>query len=167
MGAGHYVVRRREKEQENCKEKAARPERIEIEITIERSGQEDKKVRLPAMIHVDSNYYGDLDFVAVNRSPWDNEELRGPFSIIDFLMSATFCASDDADCDSWETQLNAHHELVERKVNAYFRGPKSTLIAILRTAIDWTAQDLAEQIGVTQIRFNRTAPHQWHVELTE
>jgi hypothetical protein len=149
------------------KETAERPERIEIEITIERSGQEDRNVRLPAMIHVDSNYYGALDFVAVNRSPWDNEELRGPFSIIDFLMSATFCASDDADCDSWETQLNAHQELVEREVNAYFRGPRATLLAILREAIDWTARDLAEQAGVKEIRFNRAARHRWDVELAE
>ena len=145
----------------------ARPERMEIEVTIEQRGTGQRTLRLPAMIHVDSENNYDLDFVSVNLSPWDNEELRGPFSIVDFLMSATFYASDDADCDSWETQLNAHQELVEREVNAYFRGPKATLIAILRTAIDWKARELAEQIGLKQIRFTRAAPHDWHVELTD
>lgn len=82
-------------------------------------------------------------------------------------MSATFCASDDAGCDSWETQKNAWDEAVEREVNAYFRGPRATLLSILRKANNWEASDLAEQIGIKEIRFKRASSGRlgWDVEL--
>jgi hypothetical protein len=142
-----------------------RPGSIEVEVTIEQKGAAERKTRLPAKIHVDSNYYGELDFVAVNQSPWDNDELKGPFCVIDFLMSATFCASDDSESDSWETQFEAHREFVEREVNEYFRGPRATLLAILSQAIEWRAGQLAEQIGVREIHFHRTEDRRWDVEL--
>ncbi len=144
-----------------------RPKKIDIEIAIKQAGQSDRRSRLPALIHIPSDNYGEINFVAVSQSPWDNDELCGPFPVTDFLVSATFCASDDAGCDSWETQKNAWDEAVEREVNAYFRGPRATLLAILRKAINWEASDLAEQIDIKEIRFKRTSPDRlgWDIEL--
>ncbi len=144
-----------------------RPEKIDIEITIRQAGQSDRRSRLPALIHTPSDNYGEISFVAVRQSPWDNDELSGPFSVADFLVSATFCACDDAGCDSWETQKDAWDEAVEREVNAYFRGPRATLLAILRKAINWEASDLAEQIDIKEIRFKRTFSGRlgWDIEL--
>jgi hypothetical protein len=145
--------------------RSMRPGSIEVEVTIEQKGVPKRTTRLPAKIHIDSNYYGELDFVAVNQSPWDNDSLKGPFCVIDLLMSATFCASDDSECDSWETQFEAHREFVEREVNEYFRGPRATLLAILSQAIEWRAGQLAEQIGVREIHFHRTEDRRLNVEL--
>jgi hypothetical protein len=144
-----------------------RPKKIDIEIAIKQAGQSDRRSRLPGLIHIPSDSYGEINFVSVSQSPWDNDELCGPFPVTDFLVSATFCASDDAGCDSWETQKNAWDEAVEREVNAYFRGPRATLLAILRKAINWEASDLAEQIDIKEIRFKRTSPDRlgWDIEL--
>jgi hypothetical protein len=141
-----------------------RPQRIEIVITLEESGNPSRQLHISALIHVDQS--DGCSFVAVRQSPWDNDDLAGPFSVTDFLVCATFCASDDwGESDSWQTQKDAYDEDIERRVNAYFRGPKATLIAILRTAIEWEADRLAEQLGVVEIRFTRSTAHVWNAEL--
>jgi hypothetical protein len=132
-----------------------RPASIEVELRIEEAGQPDRTLYLPTLIHVDSNCANELSFTAVRQSPWDNDELKGPFSVSDFLLAATFCASDDAESDSWNTQREAYEEAIEREVNSYFRGPRASLTAILRKAIGWEASRLAEQIGIKEIRFKR------------
>jgi hypothetical protein len=38
-------------------------------------------------------------------------------------------------------------------------------MAILRTAIEWEADRLAEQLGVVEIRFTRSRAHAWNAEL--
>jgi anti-sigma regulatory factor (Ser/Thr protein kinase) len=141
-----------------------RPQRIEIEITLAEAGKSPRQLRLPALIHVDPS--DGCSFVAVRQSSWDNDDLAGPFSVTDFLVCATFCASDDwGESDSWQTQKDAYDEDIERRVNAYFRGPKATLMAILRTAIEWEVDRLAEQLGVVEIRFTRSTAHVWNAEL--
>jgi len=123
-------------------------------------------LRLPALIHVEQS--DGINFVAISESPWDNDELAGPFSVEEFLLCATFCASDDfGECDSWQTQKDAYDEEVEREVNGYFRGPRATLVSILRKAIEWEADRLANQLGINEIRFKRTSSHQWDVELMD
>jgi len=92
--------------------------------------------------------------------------MAGPFSVVDFLVNATFLASDDwGEADSWETQHDAYEEDIERRVNAYFRGPRATLLAILRNAIEWEANRLATELNVGEIRFTRESEHQWDVQL--
>ena len=147
----------------------ARPANIEVELTIEQTGLPDRTLRLPALIHVDSNCANELNFVAVRQSPWDNDELSGPFSVSDFLMAATFCASDNVESDSWDTQREYYEEYIEREVNSYFRGPRASLIAILRKSISWEASRIAEQIGITEIRFKRSDNDKtgWNAELLE
>jgi len=106
----------------------SRPSKIEIEVTIAQAGQPARSIRLPALIHVATDD-GALDFVAVHSSPWDNERLDGPFSVLAFLLSATFRASDDfSECDSWQTQRAEYEEDVYRAVNEYFRGPEASLL---------------------------------------
>lgn len=144
-----------------------RPDKIEVEITFEQSHSESQFL-VPALIHVDSDVIGQGPcFVAVKNSPWDNEQLAGPFSVIEFIINATFCPSDDAESDSWETQRDNYTEEVQREVNQYFRGPKATLMAILRGAIDYGADHLAEQLDIREIRFVRPADgsRAWKVEL--
>jgi hypothetical protein len=141
-----------------------RPQRIEVEITLAEAGKPSRELRIPALIHVDQP--DGCSFVAVKQSPWDNDDLAGPFSVTDFLVCATFCASDDwGESDSWQTQKDAYDEDIERRLNAYFRGPKATLMAILRTAIEWEADRLAEQLGVAEIRFTRSTAHAWDAAL--
>jgi hypothetical protein len=148
---------------------AERPARIEIEVAIKQLKGEGQSLRLPVLIHVDTSGVNEINFVAVKRSPWDNENLAGPFPIVDFLIWATFSACDDfAECDSWATQAENYEEDIKRIVNEYFRGPRATLLGILRNAVQLDAGSLAERLGVTEIRFKRTASgrHDWNVELT-
>ena len=141
-----------------------RPQRIELELTIQYQGGGFRDIRLPALIHVDPS--DGCDFVAVKASPWDNDDMAGPFPVSDFLIAATFFASDDwGEADSWQTQYDAYEEEVERQVNAYFRGPRATLVAILRKAIEWQVDSLAEQLGITELRFLRKSKHEWDVQL--
>jgi hypothetical protein len=148
-------------EEWNC---SGRPKQIELELTVLQSGQEDSTVRLPALIHVGPEA-GEIDFVAIEKSAWDNDELKGPFCPIAFLMWATFSASDDADL--WETQRDQYQDEVEREVNRYFRGPKATLLALLRETLEWDVNQLLQELGVTEVRFTRKAPDQfaWDIEL--
>lgn len=141
-----------------------RPQGIELELTVQDSPGTSRTVRLPALIHVDSSE--GCEFVAVKESPWDNDDMAGPFSVSDFLIAATFFASDDwGEADSWQTQYDAYEEDIERQVNAYFRGPRATLVAILRKAIDWQVDSLAEQLGITELRFLRKSKYDWDVQL--
>ena len=145
-----------------------RPARIAIDVAIERLKGEGQSLRLPVLIHVDTSEVNQINFVAVKQSPWDNENLDGPFPIVDFLIWATFSASDDfGECDSWATQAENYEEDVKRMVNEYFRGPRATLLGILRNAVQLDASSLAERLGVTEIRFKRDASsrHDWNIEL--
>jgi len=143
---------------------STRPKRIDLELTIERSGQSVSTVRLPTMIHVWPDF-GELDFVAVEASPWDNDKLAGPFCVVEFLMWATFSSSDDSDL--WETQRDSYLADVEREVNHYFRGPKATLLALLREAFPWDVRQLLEELSVTEVRFTRkeSRPVTWDIAL--
>jgi hypothetical protein len=149
-----------------------RPQAMEIAVTITQLGEPDSELRLPVMIHVvdeDGLTYeeGDLKFVAIQNSPWDNDKLDGPFDVVDFLISATFSASDNMDADSWETQRDSYQEDVEREVNEYFRGPRAALLALLGEALSWEARRYAKLIGVREIRFlEPDSEHSgWNVEL--
>lgn len=149
-------------------EAAGRPAKMEIEVTIDQAGQSPRRLRLPALIHVPSNDSNEIEFVAVRNSPWDNDDLAGPFSVNAFLIGATFCASDNyGECDSWDTQMSYYEGEVERAVNSYFRGPRATLLALLRDAIGWDANRLVEQEGVQEIHFKRSAANKagWEIEL--
>ena len=154
---------------EDCSAKdRERPASIIAELTIEQAGVSQRLRRLPALIHVDTTEGNELNFVAVRQSPWDNDNLRGPFDVCEFLMTATFCASDDIESDSWETQQDYHEGQIEREVNSYFRGPKATLAALLSKALTWEARKLAEQMGIREIRFKRSAGgSSWQPEVVE
>lgn len=142
----------------------SRPSQIQLELTIEQAGTPVRKQCLPALIHVGDEQYNEHEFTAVRNSPWDNNEVSAPFDVAEFLIWATFSPSDDIDADSWETQSDRYQEEVRRAVNKYFRGPKANLTAILRKAIDWEASQLAEQLGIGEIRFKRVT-NAWEVEL--
>lgn len=143
-----------------------RPQQIDLKLTVADPAGSSHEIRLPALVHVDSS--DGCDFVAVKQSPWDNDDMAGPFPVVDFLVNATFLASDDwGEADSWDTQHDAYEEDIERRVNAYFRGPRATLLAILRKAIEWEADHLATQLSVGEIRFTRKSEHDWHVELID
>src|SRR5579884_1821937 len=149
---------------ENAKATEDRPGHITLEVTVATQPQEFHKIFLPALVHVESGP-GECNFVAVKGSPWDNDNLDGPFSILEFLIWATFSASDDwVEADSWQTQFDAYEEDIQRQVNAYFRGPRATLIAILREALDWQAKRLAEELDIAELRFVR-AGRDWDIEL--
>jgi hypothetical protein len=149
--------------------RSKRPEKIEIELRIVHPGETERRLRLPAWIHVCTSETNQINFVAVRNSPWDNDDLAGPFSLIDFLMSASFCASDDSDSDSWMTQRDNHAAEVEREVNAYFRGPQATLLALLRKGIGWDADRLATELNIQEIHFKRIAsdPQRWVIDVID
>jgi len=148
-------------------EGSERPAKIQVEVTISESGQPLRSVRLPTLIHARTSERNEIEFVAVRNSPWDNDDLAGPFSVADFLIGATFCAGDDAECDSWDTQMDYYGREVERAVNSYFRGPRATLLALLQKAIDWDANQLADELKVKEILFKKDAAGRsgWHIEL--
>jgi hypothetical protein len=145
----------------------ARASTIDVVVTVAQRGQKERVVRLPAHIHVDSESYNELRFVAVKDSPWDNDQLSGPFSLDAFLMWATFWASDDVESDSWETQQDDYEQEIDQQLNRYFRGPRDTLLAILRSALSRDAGYLADELNLSEIRFRRPLPgeYQWGIEL--
>jgi hypothetical protein len=149
-----------------------RPEKMVITATIKQSKLSDTFVDLPAIIHVvdgDELEYGDEapTFVAIRHSPWDNDELSGPFDISAFLFDATFQSSDDIEADSWDTQRDNYDAHVQREVDEYFRGPRAALMGILRNSLSWEARKYAGQAGVEEIRFKREgeAGRDWKIEL--
>jgi hypothetical protein len=151
-----------------------RPDAIEIVVTMEQFGKSDSTLRLPAHIHVVDG--DDIDwndeqpvFVAVKKSPWDNEKLDGPFDVTDFLLWATFQSSDDRTADSWETQRERYQGEVERKADLYFRGARAALLGLLQEALTWDARQYAKEAGVCEIRFRQQTPNgdSWDVELIE
>jgi len=145
-------------------ERSTRPKQIDLELTVEQSQRPSSTVRLPATIHVWPDFR-ELDFVAVEASPWDNDKLAGPFCVVEFLMWATFSSSHDSDL--WETQRDNYLEDVEREVNRYFRGAKATLLALLCEALPWDVRQLLEELSVTEVRFTRkeSKPVTWDIAL--
>jgi hypothetical protein len=155
-------------EYEAWKPDGGRPEKIEVEVSIAQTDMPERRVRVNALIHVDfeASIWDGPCFVAVKNSPWDNASLTGPFCVVGFIVSATFCPSDDSGSDSWDTQYDEHVEQIQREVSQYFRGPKATLLAILRDAIDYEASRIAETLGVHEIRFTRfSGSPAWSVQL--
>ena len=146
-----------------------RPQKIEIQVTIVQTGKTDRTVVLPALIHVDSECYGEPRFVAALQSPWDNPGASEPFSVVEFLMAATFVASDTAgEADSWETQYDEYRETVERIVLGYFLGPRASLLYLLTRAIPWAAEEYLEELGINEFRFRREPGRRhWIVDLGE
>ena len=142
---------------QNWRQTGIRPFKIEVNVTITEFGKPDREVRLPASIHVDAEEYNSATFVAVRQSPWDNDALHGPFNVVDFLVWATFLASDDPASDSWYSQRDEYDKAITRLVNEYFRGPRASLLAILRDSLDWEAKQLAQKLGVTEVRFRKIA----------
>ena len=148
---------------ENAKE---RPQKIEVKITVAQAGLPASTLEIPAVIHVNSESTNQPDFVAIKHSPWDNDEVSGPFSVTDFLMWATFMSSDSVEADSWETQRDRYESEIDEEIDRYFRGPKATLLSILRKTLGWKAKNLAEELGVREIRFIKddSGDRNWNVE---
>jgi hypothetical protein len=149
-----------------------RPETILITATIKQSHLADILIDLQAIIHLvggDDVDYGDEapEFVAIRNSPWDNDDLNGPFDICSFLFDATFRSSDDIEADSWDTQKDYYEAHIQREVDEYFRGPKAALMGILQDSLSWEARRYAGQAGVDEIRFRRPGEGEsgWKIEI--
>ena len=144
-----------------------RPKRMEIEVVVNSLADGERKLLLPALIHVDSESINEPTFVAVANSPWDGDSQPGPFSVTDFLMWATFSSSDEfGECDSWETQREEYQRVIESTVNEYFGGPRAALLTLLRDAIPWDAHAYLDRLGIHEIRLTRgTGRRNWQVEL--
>ena len=141
-----------------------RPTKIELALSIERAGQDCELLSVPAFIHVESDEPGAISFVASENSPWDNDQLNGPFDITDFLVYATFSYWEEG--DTWETQLDQHSTEVQQCVNEYFRGPRASLVALLNAALTPDIRHLADQLNVCGLRLNRQGPERsWEPEL--
>jgi hypothetical protein len=142
-----------------------RPCKIDLALTVQQQEREDRIIELPAFLHVDSDEINSASFVAVQNSPWDNDQLAGPFSIEEFLIYATFESSDEG--DSFDTQMDWYSREVELAVNEYFRGPRASLVALVQDGLKFNARTLALQLKVSQIRLTRsqTDEHKWEVEL--
>jgi len=142
----------------------ARPSKIDVVSTIQESGHEDRLLSLPALIHVDSEELNNPLFIAVKNSPWDNDQLAGPFAIDEFLIYATFSFNDEG--DTWQTQMDYYETDIKRSVNEYFRGPRAGLVALLQGALGWDASNLASRLNVSQIVLKRDPLNKrWDVEL--
>ncbi len=150
---------------EHSPDQDSRPNKIDLALTAQQQGRDDRIIELPAFLHVDSDDLNSVSFVAVKNSPWDNEQLEGPFPIEDFLIYATFSSSDEG--DSWDTQMDSYRRYVEQEVNQYFRGPRASLIALVQEGLGFDARTLAVELNVTQIRLVRdhVDDHKWLVEL--
>lgn len=115
---------------------------------------------------MESDEPGEVLFVAAQSSPWDNDDLRGPFGVVSFLCYATFSYWDEG--DTWETQWDQHSKDVQHAANEYFRGPRASLLALLNAALSSDIRHLADRLNVCAIKVNRNEPGErsWTVELT-
>lgn len=147
-------------------DKNCRPNRIEVVATIEQIGEEAKSIRLPALVHVDEEQINNPSFVVVQESPWDKSG-AGPFWLADFLMWATFLASDDVECDSWQTQRDYYAGLIEETLSEYFDGPRGSFLLQLNRFLDSGISQQATGLGLVEIKFSRTTPEErsWKIEL--
>jgi hypothetical protein len=143
-----------------------RPSEIHLSVNVRELGQKDRVVRLSAYFHIDTQELYELSFVAVKASPWDNEELAGPFDLQDFILWATFRASEDLESDSWQTQYDYHQDRIQEELNEYFRGPRANLIVLLRK-LSAEANGLASRLGVTEITLQRPEANtrDWNIKL--
>ena len=146
-----------------------RPTRIEIEANVHEPENGDRSVILPALIHVDSESINEPLFAVVTNSPWDHADREQPFSVADFLMWATFSASDDfGECDSWETQREEYQADIERMVSEYFGGARAALLAVLQRTVPWEAHAYLDQLDITEVRFRRGDGRRiWNVEFVD
>jgi hypothetical protein len=144
-----------------------RPAKIELAVTVKQSGIVDRLLTLPAVIHVVDSDYNDISFVAVKNSPWDNDELAGPFAVDDFLTYATFICWDEG--DTWDTQWDRHCSEVEERVNRYFRGPRASLAALIYNKMGNEISHPAARLKVSQIKLTREPDHEhkWHIEFLD
>jgi hypothetical protein len=136
-----------------------RPKTIHLVLHIERQPgltTETTTITLPAAIHVDTDDFCSISFVAVENSPWDNDELAGPFDVTQFLSYATFSYSDEG--DTFDTQLDRHNSEIECMVNEYFRGPRASLVALLHASLTGDVRHLANRLNVCSITVTRTSP---------
>jgi hypothetical protein len=143
-----------------------RPSEISLSVQIRQLGRDDRLVCLPAYVHVDTNEPNEISFVAVKASPWDNNALSGPFDLQDFILWATFRASEDIESDSWQTQYDYYEGRVQEELNDYFRGPRANLIVLLRK-LSLDAHLLANRLGVTEITLQRPESNarDWNIKL--
>jgi hypothetical protein len=148
-------------------EKHSRPTTIDVVVTIEQKGQEDRSIRLPALIHVDTEQINDPSFVVVKDSPWDKDG-ASPFWLADCLMWATFLSSDDLECDSWQTQRDYYEGLIEETLSNYFKGPRGSFLVQLNRFLDSGIGQEATRLGLTEIKLSRTTSEGqcWNIELT-
>jgi hypothetical protein len=146
-------------------EQTARPTKIDLAVTVKQSGLEDRIVTLPAVIHVVDSDYNEISFVAVKNSPWDNDDLAGPFAVDDFLTYATFVCWEEG--DTWDTQWDRHSSDVDELVNEYFRGPRARLMALVHRELIRQVSSPAARLKISQIKLTREPEneHKWTVEL--
>ena len=142
-----------------------RPKTIELGLSIDRPGQDNELLTVPAFIHVESDEPCGISFVAVENSPWDNDQLDGPFDVAEFLSYATFSYFEEG--DTLETQLNQHSSEIEHLVNEYFRGPRASLVALVKAALTPDVRHLADRLNVCTIMLTRDVPtsNAWKAEL--
>jgi hypothetical protein len=143
-----------------------RPSAIQLSVYIRQLGREDRVACLPAYVHVDTQECNEIRFVAVKASPWDNNELTGPFDLQEFILWATFSASDDFESDSWQTQYDYYRDCIQEQLNEYFRGPRANLMVLLHK-LSADANGLANRLGVTEITLHRSESHprDWDIKL--
>ncbi len=153
---------------EHLSTRKERPETIELHVTIEQKGRKDRRMVLPAFIHVDSEDLNAASFAAIKNSPWDNDDNSGvPFSIEDFLTYANFCYFDEGDL--WNTQMDQYQDWILECTNEYFRGPRTSLIAILRRDFSHDARKIAARLDISKISFTRQpeTPDAWTINLMD
>jgi hypothetical protein len=146
-------------------EHKTRPVNIEVAVRIEQSGLGDRILTLPAVIHVADSEVNGISFVSVKQSPWDNDDLAGPFPVDEFLMYSTFIYRDDG--DTWDTQWDRHRSEVDELVNEYFRGPRASLVALVYRELVREVSGPAARLNVSEIKLIREPnnEHKWKVEL--
>jgi hypothetical protein len=149
--------------------RAARPQTIEIELTIQQKHNADRIFRLPALIHVETDQWNwnECEIEAVVNSPWDNDVSGGPFSLTEFLSWAVFCYSGEG--DTWETQKSSFDDDTEELLSAYFRSPKANLAELLAKALGYRIRSAAKELGICEIHFKLGGPEKadWSIEMIE
>lgn len=85
-----------------------------------------------------------VDMLACNNATWSIDEATivfdakadvQPAALADLIHASLFCASDDGDCDSWETQSSDFERQAINLANELLLGEDEALLARLRAAV--------------------------------
>ena len=112
-------------------------DRLELVLEMTRSEAETITVPAPVVIEYDEGSYWSFEEANILLA---SREAVSPEELVDLLEASCFCASDDRDADSWETQNDRFLLDAKEMAMRLLLGDDAALVERLRAIIAYRAQ---------------------------